>query len=90
MTEANRLLDRMRRSKTGWTAADLHRLYTSFGFDFRQGGRHRLYVHPRYPDLRATVRRASGVLPAGYVSTALHLIDTLQVREERSGSETEQ
>jgi hypothetical protein len=91
MAEASRLLERMRRSKTGWTAGDLHRLYagfrpyTGFGFEFREGHRHRLYVHPRYPDLRATVRRASGALPAGYVSTAVHLIDTLEAREEQHG-----
>ena len=34
MAEASRLLERMRRSKTGWRAEDLHRLYTSFGFEF--------------------------------------------------------
>jgi hypothetical protein len=81
MAEASRLLERMRRSKTGWRAEDLHRLYTSFGFEFEQGRRHRVYIHPRHRDLRATVRRASGVLPTGYVSDAVQLIDTLLKRE---------
>jgi hypothetical protein len=71
----------MRRSKTGWRAEDLHRLYRSFGFEFEQGRRHRGSIHPLHHDLRATVRRASGVLPTGYVSDAVRLVDTLLERE---------
>lgn len=33
MVEARRLLGRMRRSRFGWTAGDLDRLYRSFNFD---------------------------------------------------------
>lgn len=59
MARPIRLLERMRRSKAGWTHNDLHCLYVGFGFEFRDGRRHRLYVHPLYADLRATVSRSS-------------------------------
>ena len=72
----------MRRSKADWRLGDLHRLYTGFGFEWEEGGKHRLYRHPRYLDIRATVTRSSGALPPGYVSTAVKPIDTLLEREE--------
>jgi len=71
----------MRRSKAGWNKDDIDRLYTGFGFDRIQGGKHCLYIHPRYQDLRATVTRSSS-LPIGYVSTALRLIDELRRRDQ--------
>ena len=74
------LLERMRRSKTGWTAGDLERLYVGFGFRWREGHKHRFYVHPRHPDLYTTVTRSSHRVAPGYVQTAVRLIDNLQRR----------
>lgn len=69
-----KLLASMRRSKAGWGWNDVDRLYTSFGFTKREGGKHTIYVFPRSPTLRAVVARHRS-LPVGYVATALRLID---------------
>ncbi|MDP9369169.1 MAG: hypothetical protein M3Q03_12990 [Chloroflexota bacterium] len=77
----------MKRSKHGWTPDDLDRLYTSFGFRKRQGGKHIIYDHPELPPPhnRATVRRAAP-LPVGYIETTLELLDRLdECRRAKSG-----
>ena len=70
----------MRRSKAGWTAADLEQLYASFGFTWREGRKHRFYAHPRHSDLYASVTRSSRRVAPGYVQTAVRLINALQQR----------
>lgn len=80
---AEKLLERMKASKADWGADDLHTLYTGFGFDCEQGGKHTLYIHPVWHDLRATVGRHSP-LAVGYVTHALRLIAEVRRREERS------
>lgn len=83
------LLERMVRSKAGWGWADLDRLYTSFGFDKREGGKHTVYSHPSdRRTLRATVAR-HGSIPTGYVQTAIKLIrhlQALQGEQDNAGS----
>jgi len=79
MVERIDLLERMRRSKGGWRPDDLARLYSSFGFDALEGAKHKLYIHPIYPDLRATVTHSS-TLPVGYVSQAVRIVDELRKR----------
>jgi hypothetical protein len=79
------LLERMRRSKTGWHERDLKALYEGFGFERIEGNKHILYVHPSHPDLRATVSRTSH-LKLGYFATAVRLIDTLIERESSNGN----
>jgi hypothetical protein len=71
----------MRASKAGWGAEDLDVLYIGFGFDRIEGANHRLYVHGRYPGLRATVGRHSP-LAIGYVVTALRLVDQVISADE--------
>lgn len=71
------LLERMRASKAGWGSRDLDRLYTTFGFDTREGGKHTVYWHPDHPTLRATVGRHRS-LAKGYITTAIRLIDRLK------------
>ncbi|MGI8926461.1 MAG: hypothetical protein ACR2HN_07410 [Tepidiformaceae bacterium] len=57
---ATRLLEQMRRSKSGWGQDDLDKLYLGFGPERHEGSRHRVYIHPRYPaGLRAAVARHS-------------------------------
>ena len=73
---AGKLRARMARTKAGWTADDLDRLYLGYGFRVREGGKHRVYSHPRFPELRATVSRASP-LAVGYIETALELLNRL-------------
>jgi hypothetical protein len=80
------LLERMRRTRSGWGEDDMDRLYRSFGFReiTRSRAPHRVYVHPDYPDLRATVARKSS-LPKGYATTAVRLIDKLLERQKAKG-----
>jgi hypothetical protein len=80
------LLARMVRTKAGWRYRDLDRLYTSFGFDKREGGNHTVYSHRRDPrELRTTVSRHRS-LPVGYVQTAVRLIRLLETLEEEAES----
>ena len=76
------LLEQMRRTRSGWGQDDVDRLYRSFGFQeiTRPRAPHRVYVHPEFPDLRATVGRHSS-LAKGYATTAVRLIDTLVARQ---------
>ena len=81
MSKAEKILEKMKNSKHGWTADDLHTLYTGFGFEFREGGKHMVYFHPAHPELMATVARHGVlvvVLVVGYIQTALKLIDQLK------------
>lgn len=82
-----RLLERMRRSKAGWTFTDLEKLYLGLGFRMREGGKHRLYIHPKFPELRATVTRSRS-LAKGYIEHALHLAKRLKEMEAESAEQS--
>ena len=82
MSAASKLLERMRASKAGWGPDDLHRLFLGFGFRCREGARHRIYIHERYPDIRDTVPR-HGELPVGYIQDAVKIIDQVLERNAR-------
>jgi len=84
MSKIDRLLNRMRRSKAGWTFADLEHLYVGLGFEIREGKKHRLYIHPKFPQLRATVTR-SRTLAKGYIEYALDLAKKLSELEAEYG-----
>jgi len=86
MSSVEHLLEKMRRSKAGWTCDDLERLYLGLGFKMREGGKHRLYIHPRFPELRATVTRARS-MPKGYINYALHLAKRLKEMEAKCEEE---
>ena len=79
---AENLLARMKATKSGWNYNDLDALYKGFGFDKIEGGKHTLFMHPKFPKLRATVTRHRS-LPIGYVQTAIKLIDELTDTEAR-------
>lgn len=80
MNEGERLLARMRATKSGWGADDFEKLYLSFGFRYTENKGHRRYAHPKYPDLYAFVGRHRN-LAKGYASDAVKLIDRLKERE---------
>ena len=82
MDKAEKLLVRMRASKADWGEKDLETLLVGFGFQFREGKSHRLYFHPKYPQLFATVARHTS-LAKGYVSTAIRLVDKLRELEKQ-------
>lgn len=86
MSSVDDLLERMRRSKAGWTAADLEKLYVGLGFEVREGGKHRVYMHPKFPELRATVTRSRS-LAKGYIEHALHLAKRLKEMEAKHEDE---
>lgn len=77
MRPAERLLARMRATKTGWKPRDFKRLYEGFGFVESAGAGHTRYQHPSYPRLIATVGRHP-VLTPGYAADAVRLIDLLK------------
>jgi hypothetical protein len=84
MTVRNeKLRAKMQASKQGWGYEALERLYTGFGFTFRDGSKHRVYWHPEHPKLMATVTRANK-LPIGYIQYALKLIDQLELAVQSS------
>jgi hypothetical protein len=80
-----KLRGRMAASKSGWGWRDLDRLYASYGFVKREGGKHTVYWHPEHPRLLATVARHRS-LPAGYVRTALRLIGDLELLNRETPS----
>lgn len=80
MANIEKLLARMRASKSGWGEQDLEKLYLGFGFQFREGANHRFYFHPKHPELYTTVARHKS-LAKGYISTAVKIIDQLRELE---------
>jgi len=84
MSNKDKLLERMRRSKVGWRFSDLEKLYRSFGFEKLEGSKYTMYVHSEFPELRATVTRHRS-LPIGYIQFAIKLIDRLrELKEEEN------
>ena len=86
MSSGHRILEKMRQTKSGWRFADLEKVYLSLGFEFREGKKHRLYMHPRFTELRATVTRSRS-LAKGYIEHALHLAKRLEEMEAKHGKE---
>ncbi len=78
---AKKLLERMRRTKSGWKPKDFDTLYSGFGFVKIEKTNHTAYKHPKYPDLYDLVAR-HGKLADGYASDAVKTIDELKARIE--------
>lgn len=66
----------MANTKSGWGQNDLRTLYLGYGFEEREGGKHRFYTHPAFPQLHDSVSRQND-LPPGYAHSALKLLDEL-------------
>ncbi len=64
---------------------NLFTLYVGFGFDFREGGKHIIYIHQEFPELRATVARHKSIA-VGYIQHAISLIDKLKKLKEEDGT----
>ena len=78
MNSAEKLLVKMQASKrAGWGYADLKDLYVGFGFEMERGSKHTMFIHPTYPQLRATVARHR-TLAVGYVQHAVKMIEQLK------------
>lgn len=81
-----KILARMRGTKSGWGQADFKSLYEGFGFILREGSNHVVYKHAKYPHLRATVARHNS-LATGYAKDAVDLIDQLKALEAEENNE---
>lgn len=69
-----KLLESRRRSKGGWSADDLERVYTAYGFTKKKKTKHDVYTHPLIPGKQGTVGRHKE-LADGYAASAVKLID---------------
>jgi predicted RNA binding protein YcfA (HicA-like mRNA interferase family) len=77
--KARKILEKMRRTKTGWRPRDFHTLYSGFGFIIKSGGRggHTIYIHSKYRHIRDTIPQHSKELAPGYAKDAVKNIDLL-------------
>ena len=83
-TNARKLVERMRATKSGWGESDLETVYLGYGFAFRDGAKHRMYFHPDFKQLHTTVSRQRD-LPPGYAQEALKLIGELEALSAPAG-----
>jgi len=72
-SKAEKLLEKMRNSKSNWKRADLDKLYEGYDFVISHGGNHDIVKHPDFPQLRATLPRHRE-LAKGYVEFAVKLL----------------
>jgi predicted RNA binding protein YcfA (HicA-like mRNA interferase family) len=84
-SKAEKILERRRRSKTGWRLADFYTLFSGFGFTITSGRSHDIIKHPEFSELRYTLpRHPSDELAKVYAADAVKLIDhLLQLRHEK-------
>ncbi len=82
-SSAQKMLEKMRLSKSGWKRADLDRLYKGFGFIMTHGASHDIVKHIEYPQLRTTLPRHNDIAK-GYVQEAIRLIDSLLELQEKT------
>ena len=54
---AQKLLERMKNTKSGWGQKDFDLLFRGHDFEFREGKKHRIYWHPQFPELMISVPR---------------------------------
>ena len=76
---AQKLAERMRRTKHGWRPQDMERLLLGYRLRKWEGGNHTIYEHPDYPDLTISVLRHKS-LRSWVVDDALQIIDELEQR----------
>jgi hypothetical protein len=82
-SKAEKLLERMRYTKSGWKRRDLDSLYEGFGFVITAGRSHDIVRHPRFKQLRTTLPRHNQIaIP--YVAYAIKMIDRLHKLEEET------
>jgi hypothetical protein len=82
---AKKLREAMIQSPAGWGPDDLGTLYQGYGFDVREGTKHRLFVHPQFRQIRATIPRHS-YLAVSYVRQALKDLERLEALEAENDS----
>lgn len=91
-SKAEKILKRMRDSKSGWKSKDLVTLYLGFGFIISHGGSHDTVKHPDFLNvlaLRDTLPRHEEELGKGYIKEAIKRIELLQKLQEEQGKDNE-
>lgn len=86
MSKSEKLLEKARRSKTGWRRSELDALYQSFGFVIESRRKHDIVYHEDYltEGIRTTLPRSNKVNPV-YVGEAVKLIERLIELRKNSG-----
>lgn len=77
--QQDKLLERLKNTKAGWSDRDLWKLLTAFNFSSRES-KHTVYYHPTHPDLTIVIPRGRELLPV-YPREVEKLIKMLQGRE---------
>lgn len=75
--KAIKILEKMRRNKSGWHPHHFQTLYEGFGFIMKAGRKHNTFIHPEYPQIRDTIPRHDRELGRGYAKDAVKNIDLL-------------
>ena len=78
---ADKLLEDMRGTKTGWSQKHFETLFLGFGFE-KTGKKHDIYIHPKFPEIRGSVPRHKK-LKEWVASAAVKAIDTLKDRQSK-------
>ena len=88
-TKAEKLLERARQNKAGWSPKDLGALYSGFGFIIREGkGSHRIVSHSKYSHLRTVFPEHARELAKAYIVAAVKNIEAaLELEKEASKDE---
>ena len=82
MSRGEKILQRMRATKSGWRPRDFDAVYSAYGFDREEATNHTKYWHPRYKELWMTVTRHVP-MSKGYADDAVALIDELLAQLEK-------
>lgn len=78
----DKLLEKIRNTKAGWSDREIFKLLSSFGFVSREK-KHTVYSHPEHEDLNLVVPRAKE-LKKVYPREVEKLIDRLRERSDES------
>jgi len=82
---AEKLLQKLRQTKAGWSDRELFKLMTGYGFLSREGN-HTVYSHTEHSDLRLVVPRGRE-LKKVYLREAEKLIDEVLERDRDKGAD---
>ena len=82
----------MHRSPSGWGQTDFEHLLEGFGFKWKEGKRHRIYSHHKFPDLSISVPRHNALkewVARDAVKLINELINRTEKKEKTNGTNNE-
>ena len=89
-SKAEKLLERMKQTQTGWKRTDVDNLYEGFGFVIKPGrGPHDKVYHPDFPELLPTSLPRHTRVAEYIIKQAIKLIDQLQRLQQTRGQQDE-